>query len=290
MSAMLAVAKRELRAFFTTPIGYIVLGAYALISGLGFTASFLFYARMTQSPSNYGYSAVPDFEENFLSPFLVYCGLLFMFIGPLLTMRLFAEERNQGTIELLFTHPLRDRDIIGGKFFAGLVLVGLMVLNLSVYVFLIYRYTDVEVAVLLLGLLSVLLMGAAILSVGVFVSGAAIADSERELLVRRGGLPVGRAQLRRLSRELDGGSGRAGPRSHRRPDQSRGDGGTRRPGRDTGPPSARARAGDARRRLGPAGADQCPQRVGSHIRDGAASHPRLPNRRTALPRRCVDTT
>jgi ABC-2 type transport system permease protein len=100
----------------------------------------------------------------------VYCGLLFMFIGPLLTMRLFAEERNQGTIELLFTHPLRDRDIIAGKFLAGLAMVFVMVLNLSVYVFLIYRYTDVELSVLLLGLLSVLLMGAAILSVGVFVS------------------------------------------------------------------------------------------------------------------------
>lgn len=170
MRGMFAVAKRELRAFFTTPIGYIVVGAYALISGLGFTASFLFYARMTQSPSNYGYSAVPSFEESFLSPFLVYCGLLFMFIGPLLTMRLFAEERNQGTIEFLFTHPLRDRDIIGGKFLAGLAMIGVMVLNLAVYVFLIYRHTDVEVSVLLLGLLSVLLMGAAILSVGLFVS------------------------------------------------------------------------------------------------------------------------
>ncbi len=165
-----AVCKRELRAFFTTPIGYIVLGAYALISGLGFAASFLFYAQMTQSPSNYGYAAVPNFEESFLSPFLAYCGLLFIFIGPLLTMRLFAEERNQGTIELLFTHPLRDRDIIGGKFLAGLVLVSAMVANLFVYVLLIYRYTDVEVSVLALGLASVVLMGGAFLSVGLFLS------------------------------------------------------------------------------------------------------------------------
>jgi ABC-2 type transport system permease protein len=165
-----AIAKRELRAFFTTPIGYIVLGAYALISGLGFAASFLFYAQMTQSPSNYGYTAVPNFEESFLSPFLNYCGLLFIFIGPLLTMRLFAEERNAGTIELLFTHPLRDRDIVGGKFLSGLAMLGIMVASLSVYVFLIYRYTQVEVSVLLLGLLSVVLMGAAFLSVGLFLS------------------------------------------------------------------------------------------------------------------------
>ncbi len=165
-----AVCKRELRAFFTTPIGYVILGAYALISGLGFTTSFLFYALMTESPSSYGYAAVPDFEETFLSPYLVYCGFILMFIGPLITMRLLAEERNQGTIELLFTHPLRDRDIVAGKFAAGLVLVLSMVAILVVYVALMYRYTQVEPAVLALGLAAVFLMGAAFISLGLFIS------------------------------------------------------------------------------------------------------------------------
>jgi len=165
-----AVSKRELRAYFTTPIGYIVLGLYALVTGLGFTAQFLFYALVTESPMNYEYPSVPNFEETFLSPFLSYCGLIFMFIVPMLTMRLFAEERNQGTIELLFTHPLRDRDIIFGKFGAGLILVLSMVGLLSVEVFLMYRYTQVEPAVLGLGLVAVSLMGAAFLSAGVFIS------------------------------------------------------------------------------------------------------------------------
>lgn len=170
MSRAWAICKRELRAFFTTPIGYIVLGIYALVAGLGFTASFLFYAKLSASPSTYDYAAVPDFEETFLSPFLNYCGLVFMFIVPLLTMRLFAEERNQGTIELLFTHPLRDRDIVFGKFLAGLLVVLAMVLLLIVEVTLVYRYTQVEAVVLALGLVSVLMMGAAYLSVGLFVS------------------------------------------------------------------------------------------------------------------------
>lgn len=165
-----AVCKRELRAFFTTPIGYAILGAYALISGLGFATSFLFYAIMTESPSSYGYAAVPDFEETFLSPYLVYCGFILMFIGPLITMRLLAEERNQGTIELLFTHPLRDREIIAGKFAAGLALVLAMVAILVVHVALMYRYTQVEPAVLALGLVAVFLMGAAFTSLGLFIS------------------------------------------------------------------------------------------------------------------------
>lgn len=170
MRSAWAVCARELRGFFTTPIGYVILGAYALISGLGFTTSFLFYAIMTQSPSNYDFTAVPDFEETFLSPYLVYCGLILMFIGPLITMRLLAEERNQGTIELLFTHPLRDRHIVAGKYMAAVLLVLSMVSILVVYVALMYRYTQVEAAVLGLGLVAVFLMGAAFVSLGLFIS------------------------------------------------------------------------------------------------------------------------
>jgi len=170
MSRAWAICKRELRAYFTTPVGYIILGSYALISGLGFTASFLFYALMSESPSTYGYAAVPDIEETFLSPYIVYCGLILMFIGPLITMRLLAEERNQGTVELLFTQPLRDRDIVFGKYLAGVIMVLAMVATLTVYVVLMYSYTAVEVSVLLLGLLAVFLMGAAFVSLGLFIS------------------------------------------------------------------------------------------------------------------------
>ena len=80
-----AVCKREFVSYFITPVGYVVAGVFALISGIGFAASFIGYARATQSPSAYGYTGVPDFEETLLSPFLVFCGLLIMFIGPLAT-------------------------------------------------------------------------------------------------------------------------------------------------------------------------------------------------------------
>ena len=142
-----AICKRELKAFFTTPVGYIVIGAFALISGLGFTGTFLLYGLWTESPSSYDFAAVPDFEETFLSPFLVYCGSIMMFIAPLITMRLFAEEHHQGTIEMLLTHPVRDRDIILGKYAAGLALVLAMVAVLVVYVLIIYRFVEVEPAV-----------------------------------------------------------------------------------------------------------------------------------------------
>ena len=167
-----AVCKREFTSYFITPVGYIVAGVFAAITGLGFTASFITYARISKAPSVYDQAAVgvPDFGETFLSPFLVFCGLMIMFIGPLVTMRLMAEERNRGTIELLFTHPLRDRDIVFGKFMAALGIVLVLLCIVGVYMGIVGYFVAIEPAVIALGLLAVFLMGSAFASLGLFIS------------------------------------------------------------------------------------------------------------------------
>ena len=170
MKNIWAVCRREFASFFVTPMGYVVVGTFSLITGLGFTASFIFYARVTESPSTYAYQGVPDFEETLLSPFLVFCGMVIMFIGPLITMRLLAEERHRGTIELLLTHPLRDRDIVFGKYLASLGMLMVMMLVVAVHLGVIGYFVDVEPAVLVFGVATVFLMGAAFLSMGLFVS------------------------------------------------------------------------------------------------------------------------
>ena len=170
MRPMWAICKREFSGYFTTPVGYVVVGAFAAISGLVFSSMLLFYAKVSTNPSMYEYSTVPDFEEIFLSPYLVFAGTLIMFLGPLVTMRLLAEERNRGTMELLLTHPLRDRDILFGKFLAALGMLFVMMLVVGVHLVLVAHYATVEPAVLGFGLLTVFLMGAAFLSFGLFVS------------------------------------------------------------------------------------------------------------------------
>ena len=166
-----AVCKREFVSYFITPVGYVVAGVFALISGIGFAASFIGYARATQSPSAYGYTGVPDFEETLLSPFLVFCGLLIMFIGPLVTMRLLAEEKNRGTAELLLTHPLRNREIVFGKYGAALGMLLVMMAVVSIQMAVVWYFVPhVEPAVLGFGVITVFLMGAAFLSMGLFVS------------------------------------------------------------------------------------------------------------------------
>jgi gliding motility-associated transport system permease protein len=173
MSGAWAVCRREFSSYFITPVGYVIVGVFAFISGIGFTINFIIYAQMSMNPAQYGMVGVPDFEENMLSPFLVFCGMLIMFIAPLVTMRLLAEERNKGTIELLLTHPLRDRDVLFGKFGAALGMLLAMMAVVGVHLMLVYRFTSVEPAVLVLGLATVFLMGAAFLSWGLFVSSVA---------------------------------------------------------------------------------------------------------------------
>jgi len=165
-----AVCKREFASYFVTPVGYVVVGIFAAISGLAFCASFMFYADVSLNPSMYAYSSVPDFEETLLGPFLTFCGTLVVFIGPLVTMRLLAEERNRGTMELLLTHPLRDREIIFGKYLASLGMLFVMMLVVGVDLVVMSWYVQVEPAVLVFGLITVFLMGAAFFSLGLFVS------------------------------------------------------------------------------------------------------------------------
>lgn len=170
MNKTWAVARREFASFFQTPVGYVAVGMYAVLAGLGFTFQLLMYAKISQAPAENGYGTVPDFEEWMLSPFLVYCGLLVMFLAPLITMRLIADERHRGTIELLFTFPLRDRDIVFGKFIAAAGMILVMLAPVAIDLVIIGSLTTVEPAVLLLGMLAAFLLGLSFISLGLFVS------------------------------------------------------------------------------------------------------------------------
>ncbi len=165
-----AVCKREFKSYFLTPVGYVLVGMVSAITGMAFTLSFLTFAKITQSPGQYSYATVPDFEETFLSPFLVFCGILVMFLSPLITMRSIAEEKHRGTIELLLTYPLRDREIIFGKYLAAMGMVLVMLLPMAVDVSIMSYFVNVETPVLVFGVVTVFLMSAAFISLGLFVS------------------------------------------------------------------------------------------------------------------------
>ena len=170
MRNAIAIARREFAAYFLTPVGYVTVGIFAVLAAYGFQNRFFEYMRISQAPSDYGLTAVPDFEEYFLNPFLLYCGVLVMFLTPLITMRLFAEERHRGTIEQLYTLPVRDWEMVAGKYCAAMGMVLTLMIVIAVDLAVVAAYTTMEPLILGAGLVSVLLMGVAFIALGLFIS------------------------------------------------------------------------------------------------------------------------
>jgi len=122
---MSAIFRKEINAFFSSLIGYVVIGLFLVILGL-----FLFVFRDT-SLLDYGFAT--------LDPFFSMVPNVFIFIIPAITMRAFAEEKQSGAIELLVTRPLRDIQIILGKYLACLALVLFALLPTTLYYITIYQ-------------------------------------------------------------------------------------------------------------------------------------------------------
>jgi len=123
MRKTMTIALKDLRAYFVSPIGYTVLSVFLLLTGWLFNGLINRYIMITMYYQQMGNpSAFRDFNLNtqILTPFFHNMVFVFIFIVPLFTMRLFAEERKMRTDELLMTLPLEDIHILMGKFFAGL--------------------------------------------------------------------------------------------------------------------------------------------------------------------------
>ncbi|GAB4321446.1 MAG: ABC transporter permease [Candidatus Zixiibacteriota bacterium] len=145
---------KELRGFFSSAVAYVVLTLFLLIAGW-FFASGLFLV---------GQADMRDL-------FSVVIPLIFLFFIPALTMRLIAEEKKSGTIELLVTMPIRDIEIVLGKYLAAVILVATALVLTFAYPLTISILGDPDSGALIGGYLGLLLMGAAYVAIGMFTSG-----------------------------------------------------------------------------------------------------------------------
>ena len=149
---MLSIYKRELSAYFSTPIGYIFCAVFLALSGAVFSYTTLF--SMTADVTSY----------------FTYMLVLLVILVPLLTMKLFSEERKQRTEQLLLTAPVSLYGMVAGKFLAAYTLfAGCTLLSFCSF-FILYFYADVRTAVLFGNLLALLLLGMAFVAIGIFVS------------------------------------------------------------------------------------------------------------------------
>ena len=128
---MKALLLREIKSFFGSPIGYLVIAIFLLLNGL-----FLWVFDGDFNILNSGFAD--------LSPFFTLAPWILIFLIPAVTMRSFSDEKKQGTIELLFTKPLTVWEIVNGKFFGAFLLIVLAILPTVVYVFVLSSFGNPE--------------------------------------------------------------------------------------------------------------------------------------------------
>ena len=142
MSNILAIAQKELKSYFASPIAYIVIGLFALLYGYFFVVMLQFFVRDSMQMGQMGgrRSQSLNINQQMLRPLLQNVTILVLFVMPMITMRTYAEEKRSGTIELLLTSPLTDFQIIMGKFLGALALYAVMLAVTLIHIGVLFVY------------------------------------------------------------------------------------------------------------------------------------------------------
>jgi ABC-2 type transport system permease protein len=165
------IFKKEMRLYFTSPIAWVILTIFLLVSGYFFYSIFAFFTLASmQSAMNPAMARDLNVTDSVLRPLFSNVSVILLLLMPLVTMRLFAEERRAGTIELLLTYPVRDGAVLVGKYLAALALYALMLVFTLAYPGLVVYFARLEWGPLVTGYLGLLLMGSTFLAVGVLAS------------------------------------------------------------------------------------------------------------------------
>lgn len=149
---MTAIFKREIRAYFTTPVGYVFVGMFLLLSGI----LFIVFNLIGASPS--------------MDSMFFFLTLLFTVLIPILTMRLISEEKNAKTDQLLLTSPVKVSDIVLGKFFAATAVYFAVLVLTLLYVTVLAKHASVEYSKIFCQYIGMLLLGMTFISIGLFIS------------------------------------------------------------------------------------------------------------------------
>jgi ABC-2 type transport system permease protein len=169
VSNILAIAHKELKSYFASPIAYIVIGFSAILFGWFFVNLLYYFDRMSLQ-AGVGQGGPVNVNEMLISPLFLNVSVILLFTLPLVTMRTYAEEKRSGTIELLLTAPLTDIQIVIGKFLGGLVLYAAMLAATVFHLAFLFVFGNPEWRPVATGYLGLLLMGGCFLSLGLFVS------------------------------------------------------------------------------------------------------------------------
>ena len=166
---ILAIAGKELRSYFASPIAYIIIGLFALLFGWFFYVYLHVFVEQSQRMSMMGGGNV-NVNEQMIRGVLQNAAVIILFVMPMITMRTYSEEKRSGTIELLLTSPLTDFEIIVGKFLGAMGLFCAMLVVTMIDVAILFRLGNPEWRPIAAGYLGLLLMGGCFISVGLLIS------------------------------------------------------------------------------------------------------------------------
>jgi len=164
------VCQKELRSYFVSPIAYLLLTMFAIIFAFFFWNVLGYFVYMGMESQMRGDMFPMNLNEQVLRPLVSNVSVLGLFFIPMITMRLFAEEKKNGTIELLATSPVRDAEVILGKWLASVLLYASFLVLTALNFAWLFKYGNPDWKPLLVAYLGLLLQAGALLAIGEFIS------------------------------------------------------------------------------------------------------------------------
>lgn len=171
MRTILAITRKELEQYFASPVAYVVIALFLILTGVFFYIYLGFYIQNAAMAAQMGGGEGQDVTQSVIRPLISNISFFFVIILPMLSMRQFAEEKKQGTYELLMTSPISITQMVVGKFLGVLAMVVLILLLLALYPLLLMAFgAHLDPGPILTGFLGLLLMGAGFVGFCLFAS------------------------------------------------------------------------------------------------------------------------
>jgi ABC-2 type transport system permease protein len=165
------ICRRELYAYFVSPVAWVLMAIFAILGGVltyDYGSAFINQTLAMQMRGDQSVSL--NLNEVVIAPLLSQMSIVSVFLIPMISMRLFAEEKRQGTIELLVTSPITDLELVIGKWLAGVILLATLFALLLIDFSFFFRYGNPDWKPVATGFLGVLLQGLCLLAFGTFIS------------------------------------------------------------------------------------------------------------------------
>ncbi|HKZ46692.1 MAG TPA: ABC transporter permease subunit [Thermodesulfobacteriota bacterium] len=168
------IFKKEFKSYFASPVAYVVITMFLILTGYFFYNSLALFSTIsfqaTMNPMLAKQVGLLNITESVVRPLFGNISIILLLMVPLLTMRLFSEEKKSGTIELLLTYPVTDMGILLGKFFACMAVFIIMIALTILYPLLVIVFGQPEIGPIITGYIGLFLVGASFVSLGIFAS------------------------------------------------------------------------------------------------------------------------